>query len=110
MDSISYRWTDGHEREFVLAHVEGTGPTPYNFGDPPQCISVSVPAFYVSVVPITQAFWTHIAGQENPAVHRGPDFPVENVSWDSLTQPGGFLPRLNESAVAEAVRKQVQHD
>ena len=108
MDSISYRWTHGHEREFVLVRVEGTGPTPYTFGDPPQCVSISVPEFYVSVVPITQAFWTHIGGQENPAVHRGPDLPVENLSWDSLTQAGGFLQRLNESAVAESVRKQVR--
>lgn len=107
MDSISYRWTDGREREFVLGRVQGTGAAPYTFGVQPQCISVSVPEFYVGVVPITQAFWTHVGGQENPAVHRDPDLPVENVSWDSLTQPGGFLQRLNESAVAASLRKQV---
>ena len=107
MDSISYRWTDGDEREFVLVRVEGTGAAPCTFGDPPQSISVSVPEFYIGVVAITQALWTHIGEQENPAVHRGPYFPVENVSWDSLTQPGGFLQRLNESAVADSVRKRV---
>jgi len=106
MESISYRWSDGKERDFLLVRVQGTGTAPFTFGQPPQCISVSVPEFYVSVVPITQAFWTHIGGQENPAIHCGPDFPVENVSWNSLTQAGGFLQRLNESAVAESLRNQ----
>jgi sulfatase modifying factor 1 len=108
MEAISYRWTDGMERQFILIPVQGTGAIPYTFGHPPQCISVSVPEFYVGVVPITQAFWTHIGGQNNPALHRGPDFPVENVSWDGLTQPGGFLQRLNESAAAESLRKQIR--
>src|ERR1041385_5905204 len=107
MDSISYRWADGREQEFALVRVEGTGGMPYSFGDRPHSIPVSVPEFYIGVVPITQAVWTYIGGQENPAVHRGPDFPVENVSWDNLTQPGGFLQRLNESVVSEYLCKEV---
>src|SRR4051812_34883246 len=104
MDSISYRWADGkQEREVVLVRVPGTGTAPYGFGDPPQCIAVSVPEFYVGVVPITQAFWSHVGMGENPAVHHGADLPIENVSWDSLTLPGGFLQRLNESDVAASM-------
>src|SRR5690242_18437344 len=31
MEFISYRWTDGTEREFVLVRVQGTGAAPYTF-------------------------------------------------------------------------------
>ena len=107
MDSIRYRWTDGgREGELALVHVRGTQGVPYDFGDPP-CISVDVEDFFIGIVSVTQAFWSHIAGAEtNPAVHRRPDLPVENVSWDALGRPGGFLQRLNDSSAAVSLREQ----
>jgi formylglycine-generating enzyme required for sulfatase activity len=106
MDSIVYRWSSGmQERELVLVRIEGTANTPYAFGDPPAGISVSMPEFFMGTTPITQAFWTHICGQQSPAAHVGPEFPVENVSWDSLTEPEGFLQRLNASSAANALRE-----
>ncbi len=111
MTAIRYRWTDGGEpREFALALVRGTEGDPYTFGEPPNELPIEVPAFYIGVVPTTQAFWSHIAGADrNPAIHRGPDHPVENVSWELLTQPGGFLQQLNESGAAASLREQVGH-
>lgn len=107
MDSTAYRWTDGHRtREFTFVHVPGTGDAPYTFGAPLHGGSVNVRRFFISVVPVTQAFWTHI-DSSNPAVNRDPDVPVENVSWDSLTQPGGFLQQLNESAVGASIFEQL---
>jgi formylglycine-generating enzyme len=107
MNTISYRWTDdGHTREFALVHVPGTSGAPYTFGDPPRGVSVNMQDFFIAVVPVTQAFWSHVVGS-NPAVHRGPEFPVENISWDHLTQPSGFLQRLNEGAVSASLREQV---
>jgi formylglycine-generating enzyme required for sulfatase activity len=105
MSSLSYGWENG---EFTLVHVQGTRGDPYTFGDPPDVLAVEVGDFFIGTVPVTQAFWDHIAGAENnPAVHRGSDLPVENVSWDSLTQPDGFLERLNASPAAAALRAQL---
>jgi formylglycine-generating enzyme required for sulfatase activity len=102
VSSVSYEWDTG---EFSLVHVQGTRGEPYTFGEPPQDLRVEVPDFFIGAVAITQGFWSHVVGAEaNPAVHRGSDLPVENVSWDALTQPGGFLDRLNASAAAAALR------
>jgi formylglycine-generating enzyme len=108
MNSIIYRWTDGEQkRDLALVHVRGTQGVPYHFGDPAQRLSVDLRDFFIGVVPVTQSFWSHIVGAENnPALNRGPDLPIENVSWDALNEPGGFLQRLNESPVAASVRGQ----
>lgn len=109
IESIRYHWTaDAHEREFALAHVRGTLGTPYAFGDSPNDRLVNVPDFYIGIVPVTQAQWCHVLGEDsNPATHKGADFPVENVSWNSLTNAGGFMQRLNASSVATTLREQV---
>jgi formylglycine-generating enzyme len=104
MSSLRYSWENG---EFTLVHAQGTRGEPYTFGDPPQALAVEVGDFFIGAVAVTQGFWSHIVGAaNNPAVHRGSDLPVENVSWDSLTQPGGFLERLNASPAAAALRSQ----
>lgn len=94
------------ERQFILARVGDTADAPYPFGESTPGIAVSVPEFYIGATPITQAFWAHIDGLQNPAAHVGPDLPVENVSSDSLTEPAGFLHRLNESTAADDLRDQ----
>jgi formylglycine-generating enzyme len=105
MNSIQYRWENG---EFTLVPVRGTRGESYDFGDSPHVLAVEVPDFFIGSVTVTQEFWSHIAGPEsNPAVHRGRDLPVENVSWDSLTMAGGFFERLNASATAATLRQQV---
>lgn len=105
MHSIQYRWEDG---ELTLVPVRGTHGEAYAFGDPPHALIVEVRDFFIGSVAVTQGFWSHVGGAEsNPARHRGPDLPVENVSWDSLTMPGGFFERLNASAAAAALRQQV---
>ena len=105
MSSLDYDWEIG---DVSLAYVQGTRGDPYTFGDPPDVLGVEIRDFFIGAVPVTQAFWDHIAGVEtNPALHRGSDLPVENVSWDLLTQPDGFLERLNASPAAVALRAQV---
>jgi formylglycine-generating enzyme required for sulfatase activity len=54
--------------------------------------------FFISTTPVTQALWQRVTGA-NPAVHRDPQCPVENVSWEHITGPGGFLDQLNASEV-----------
>ena len=108
MDSIRYRWTDaGQDGELVLVRVPGTGGDPFSFGEGGDSISVEVNDFYIAAVPTTQGFWTHaLEAESNPSVRRGPDLPVENVSWDALTTPGGVIQRLSDSRAAAILREQ----
>jgi formylglycine-generating enzyme required for sulfatase activity len=99
MVKITYRWTsDDGEHALEMVRVEGTGNRPYQFGDGDQSRLVEVPEFWLSTVPVTQALWLHVMG-DNPALGRGKHRPLENVSWDAIMQPGGFLARINESPI-----------
>jgi formylglycine-generating enzyme required for sulfatase activity len=69
--------------------------------------SIEVRDFFVGTIPVTQALWSHVMGAENPAVRRGPQLPQENVSWEDLERSGGFLQRLNASAVRREVAAQM---
>ena len=109
MESVSYYWNDADgEHALEVVHVRGTQGKPYTFGEPSSDVLIDVPDFFIATVPVTQRLWTHIMGADaNPAVNRKPDFPVENASWDELTEPGGFLQHLNESSLAAAIREQL---
>jgi formylglycine-generating enzyme required for sulfatase activity len=110
---VTYRWHDADgDHTFDLVFVRGTHGAPYAFGgeadgvagSASSTIPVEIPDHFIASVPVTQRLWTHIMGTgANPAVNRGPELPLENVSWDELTKPGGFLQRTNESPLAAAV-------
>src|SRR3954467_1644370 len=98
MSTIRYHWNDGEaDRVFELVHVEGTNGGPYRFGEGDALRSIEVQSFWIATVPVPQALWAHVMDGDNPAVGRGACLPLENVSWDEITRPGGFLQRLNES-------------
>lgn len=102
MDLVRYRWQDGpREYEYAFVPVPGTRGRPLPFGESPGSRPTEVADFFLGRVPVTQALWAHVMGADaNPAIHRGPELPVENVSWDALTGPGGFLQRANEGPLA----------
>jgi len=105
MESITYSWNavDGRHT-FDLAFLRGTHAQPYPFGERAGGRPVEVQDFLIGTVPVTQALWIHIAGPDaNPAAHQGTDLPLENLSWDEITRPGGFLDRVNESPVRTAI-------
>lgn len=53
--------------------------------------------FFLGVYEVTQAQYTAIMPR-NPSYWRGhPNWPVDQVDWDSLAGPDGFLARLNRS-------------
>ena len=106
---ISYPWTSGDaSHSLELVHVSGTAGSPYSFGENERPRSVEVADFFISVVPTTQALWTHVMGVgRNPAMGRGDRRPVENVSWDDVVGKGGFLDHLNASPVREAILAQL---
>lgn len=49
-------------------------------------------AYWLQTTPVTQAQWQKLMGH-NPSDFKGPELPVENVSWFDITQR--FLPALN---------------
>ena len=76
---------------------------PYFFGGDASK-PIEVPGFFIQTTSVTQAFWTHLMGAgTNPSLNRGVDLPVENVSWDCITEAGGFLDRLNVSPVRRTI-------
>jgi formylglycine-generating enzyme required for sulfatase activity len=108
MNAIQYKWDDrGSVRMLELAHVEGTNGRPYCFGEGDGVRAIDVRGFFVATVPVTQALWTHVMGADNPAVRRGAQLPLENVSWDEIVRPGGFFDRLNASPIRSLVAAQV---
>jgi hypothetical protein len=101
--NLQYRLRVGAaDHELRLVHVPGTNGTPYLFGAGPQRRPIEIGSFHIATTPVTQALWLHVMGA-NPA--KWPDLrcPVENVSWEHITQSGGFLDRINASAVLTAV-------
>src|SRR6185503_1606506 len=106
--SLKYNWKSGdtvHEIEF--AYVQGTGDHPFLFGEAAMK-PIDVQDFHIVTVPVTQAFWTHVMGEgSNPSVCPGDHRPVENVSWDGISQPDGFLSRINAGSVLAELAGQV---
>ncbi len=101
MTALSYVWKAGDRGHALdLVYVEGTNGHPYSFGDGTDSRPMELQGFFFGTIPITQALWTHVVGfDNNPAVHRGEDLPLENVSWDEITRLDGFLDRINQSPV-----------
>ena len=52
---------------------------------------VTVPAFYLGRYPVTQALWQAVMGK-NPSDFKGPDRPVEQVSWYDCQR---FIEKIN---------------
>jgi formylglycine-generating enzyme required for sulfatase activity len=109
MQRLIYPWRAGRsEHALTMVGVEGTNGSPYSFGDPRNTRQIEVAGFYISTVPVTQALWSHVMGADNqPSIRRGDGLPVENVSWDDITQPGGFLDRINSSNVWTQINGQL---
>ena len=47
--------------------------------------------YWIGVTEVTQALWTEVTGK-NPSKFKGPDRPVENVSWNDAQE---FIGKLN---------------
>jgi formylglycine-generating enzyme required for sulfatase activity len=104
MQARHYTWRqDVVEHALHLAPVTGTGGKPYLFGAGPNQRPIEIRDFHIMTTPVTQALWEHVMGS-NPAERTGPRLPVENVSWDHITEPGGFLERTDRMAPGEPLQ------
>src|SRR5437870_12265161 len=107
MRTIKYCWrVDDSDHAIEMVHVEGTNGRPFLFGEGTELRAIEVPGFFMATVPVTQALWTQVMGG-NPSVGRGNRKPVENVSWDDVTGPDGFLSRINNSSLGAELAGQV---
>jgi sulfatase modifying factor 1 len=106
---MKYIWRlDGIEHALELVSVEGTNGQPFLFGEEGATRPIDVPSFLIATTPVTQALWAHVTGslgdQSTPDDDR---YPAINVSWNDLTQDGGFLDRINGSRIRSEVAEQV---
>ena len=98
-----YAWRAGDASyELVLVPVHGTTHLPFEFGPANRSRAVRLSDFHIATTPVTQALWTHVMGS-NPAVRPVLGCPAENVSWDQITGPGGFLERINAGPILAAL-------
>lgn len=103
MAALTYEWSDGRETHVLrLEPIRGTAGTPYLFGAGPQRRPIEIADFHLGSTPVTQALWQHVMGA-NPSVQSGPHRPVENVSWNHICGPDGFLERINAGSIPEAI-------
>lgn len=56
--------------------------------------------FWLGKYPVTQAQWEAVMGS-NPSRFKGSDLPVESVSWNHISESGGFLEKINGFASTE---------
>jgi formylglycine-generating enzyme len=59
---------------------------------------VEVSDFWIGEMLVTQDIWAAVMGN-NPSYFVGQKRPVEQVSWEDITQKGGFLEKLNDLTV-----------
>lgn len=103
MTPLSYNWIADHqEHELRLVPVPGTSSNPYLFGRESQRRPIEISTFYISTTPVTQALWLRVMGT-NPSKSSGLKCPVENVSWNHISDRGGFLDRINSSEILAAM-------
>jgi formylglycine-generating enzyme required for sulfatase activity len=55
--------------------------------------------FWLAKTLTTQAQWEAVMGN-NPSHFNGMNLPVESVSWNEISEPGGFMDKANRFAVA----------
>jgi formylglycine-generating enzyme len=85
---------DDSPQKVEMIYVEGTRGDPYPFGGGGDGPLIHIEDFFISTYPVTQTLWKAVIGT-NPSHFRGEDNPVEYVSWNIITEPGGFLDRIN---------------
>jgi formylglycine-generating enzyme len=64
------------------------------FGSEKPAHKVKVSDFFMAKYPVTQALWKVVMNNKTPSSFKGDDLPIENVSYDNITQK--FLPAIQK--------------
>ncbi len=78
----------------------GSPENEYGYRDEKQHKVTLTRPFEMMVTPVTQALWQAVMGN-NPSRFKGPDLPVENVSWDDAQE---FIQKLNQMLGTDSLR------
>ena len=74
----------------------------FSTNEGPQHLVTIERAFQMGAVQITQGAWETLMGSSPSVFRSNSNLPAEQVSWDDICSPDGFLERLN--ALTEGVR------
>lgn len=103
MESRRFHWNDATgEHELTLVWIPSTQGSPYGFGNGDSRREVEIDGFFIGTAPVTAALWTHVMS-DDPSTHHDGNTPVDNVSFDHITRPDGFLERINTSDVLKTM-------
>jgi len=109
MKNIQYKYKiEGTDHELEMIFVKGEDF--YLFGAEHK-IQVTIKDFFISKMPVTQAFRKHIMGENlNPSIVKNNKMAVENISWNEITKPDGFLDKINQSQILSAIGDQLSEN
>lgn len=75
---------------FMGSTAKNSKQTTFNYEQPVH--EVTLRSYSIGKTEVTQALWEEIMGS-NPSIHKGSNFPVENMTWDDCQE---FISKLNE--------------
>ena len=109
MNSPRYHWKSAEgEQVLQLVYVRGTECRPFLFGERNARLPIEIRGFFLATVPVTQALWRQVMGPGGTSACRsGDELPMENVSWNAITGPSGFLHQINSSGITSVVAVQI---
>lgn len=84
-------WFSAIGYRFPMIFVKGTGNSTFLFGNK---AGVNIKDFFISRYLVTQKLWEYITGHD-PAKCKGANRPAEEVSFNDIMDPGGFMDKLN---------------
>jgi formylglycine-generating enzyme required for sulfatase activity len=103
-DPRFFRWHDATgDHELALVWVAATEGDAYRFGHGGNRRGIEIPGFFMATTPVTQALWQRVMGTGRSPGQQDPSCPADQVSWQHITDRGGFLDRLNASEALAAV-------
>lgn len=100
MENLNYTFEIAEKTySFGLTFIAGTGAeSHFLFGSSHEKQPIAVADFYIATHLTSQALWSFVMGEEfNRSLNRGDNLPVEHVSWNDISNPDGFLEKLNQS-------------
>lgn len=75
---------------FMGSSAKNSKQTTFNYEQPVH--EVTLRSYSIGKTEVPQALWEEIMGS-NPSIHKGGNFPVENVTWSDCQE---FITKLNE--------------
>ena len=98
---------DNVAHDLTMIFVDGTGDSPFLFGEEHHKQSIHIKDFLIAKFTVTQALWKYVMGaEESRSRFKGDDKPAEHISWDDITKAGGFLDKINTGDIISDINNQ----